>query len=96
MKEKSYNIFKESYFFEWYYVIVIIGYIATLFISAMRPGVLAAALMIGALAELIFKKKMNIHNLMDVLIVVYFICRLMTIVCIILALRQIDPPRSLW
>lgn len=83
MKEKSYNIFKESYFFEWYYVIVIIGYIATLFISAMRPGVLAAALMIGALAELIFKKKMNIHNLMDVLIVVYFIYRLMTIICII-------------
>lgn len=82
MKEKSNNIFRGTYFFEWYYAIVIIGYIATLFISAVRPGVVAAALMVGVLTELIFKKKMNIHSLMDVLIVVYFVYRVMTIMCI--------------
>ena len=76
------KLFKEQYLFEWYYLIVIIGYVATVFTNSARPGVLALFLMIVAALELFLKKKMNIHSTMDVLIVFYFVYRAGTIICI--------------
>lgn len=83
MKNNLRTFFKDNFIFEWYYILVILAYVCTLFSSLVRPGVFAAALMIVIFVELIFKKKMNIHNIMDVLIVVYFLYKLLTIICII-------------
>lgn len=75
MKDKMIRIFKSESFLEWYYLIVIFAYIATLTGDFVRPGMIAAVLMCAVVVELIFKKKMNIHSVMDVLIVVYFVYR---------------------
>jgi len=83
MKEKIGQIFKSSYCFEWYYIIVILGYVATLFGKAVRPGVVASIWMIFIFVELLIKNKMNIRNTMDVLIVVYFFYRTLSVIWII-------------
>jgi len=83
MKDKIPGFLKNSYIFEWYYLLVIIGYMLTPFSALVRPGVIAAGLMIVVLIELIVKKKMNIHCTMDVLIVVYFLYKMLSIIWII-------------
>ena len=80
MKDNFRRLFTNSEFSEWYYTLVILGYIATVFVSAMRPGVFATGLIILVIAELIIKKKMNIHSVMDVLIVVYFIYNALSVI----------------
>lgn len=83
MKDSIKNVFKGSYIFEWYYIVVIACYMATLFTSYARPGVMAAVLMCIIIVELLITKNMNIHSVMDVLIVVYFLYKAATIICII-------------
>lgn len=77
------DFFKKNYIFQWYYIIVLITYIATVFSSVVRPGIMATLLMVAIIAELTLKKKMNIHSIMDVLIVVYFLYKAASIIWII-------------
>ncbi len=43
---------------EWYYILVALGYVATLVLSGMRPGVFAAALMVLVAVQLAAEKKL--------------------------------------
>lgn len=63
-----------------YYPLVFLGYLLTLFVPAMRPGIWAALLMIVVGVLLGIKKKVNIHSVMDVLIVVYFLYRAASVI----------------
>lgn len=83
MKDNFQKLFAKGGLSELYYILVILGYIATVFVGAMRPGVFATGLMILVIAELIIKKKMNIHSVMDVLIVVYFIYNALSVIWLI-------------
>lgn len=85
MKEFICKRFKGTYVFEWYYIVVILAYIATLFSNMARPGVIAALLMCVIAAELVVRKRMNIHSVMDVLIVVYFFYKAASIIWILMA-----------
>lgn len=80
MKERITAFIKESEFFEWYYLIVVLGYIATLFTSLARPGVIATLAMCVVAVLLVIRRKMNIHSVMDVLIVVYFIYKALSVI----------------
>ena len=68
-----------------YYPLVFLGYILTLFVAGMRPGILAAFLLVAALVYIIFKKQANIHSVMDVLVVVYFFYRASSIIWILMS-----------
>ena len=56
------EILKKQNLFEWYYTLVMLGYLLTLFVDAMRPGVFAALLLVGVAAELILKKAAIVSN----------------------------------
>ena len=66
-----------------YYPLVFLGYLLTLFVPAMRPGIWAALLILLLGAFLVIQKKVNIHSAMDVLIVVYFLYRAASVVWLI-------------
>lgn len=83
MKDRLGNIFKGTYVFEWYYIVVILCYMATLITSLARPGIVATVLMCVIAVELFIKKQMNIRSIMDVLIVVYFIYKAISVIWII-------------
>lgn len=69
--------------FEWYYIIVIACYMATLLTTIARPGIVATIMMCIIVVELFITKQMNIHSVMDVLIVVYFIYKAASLIWII-------------
>lgn len=85
MRDRIRDFFKDTYVFEWYYVLVIIAYMATLISDKARPGVVATALMGLMLIQLIAKKNMNIHCVMDVLIVVYFVYKAASVIWMLMA-----------
>ena len=57
----------------------------TLFVPMMRPGIWAAFLILILGAFLVIKKKVNIHSVMDVLIVVYFLYRSASVIWLLKA-----------
>ena len=57
----------------------------TLFVPMMRPGIWAAFLILILGAFLVIKKKVNIHSVMDVLIVVYFLYRAASVIWLLKA-----------
>ena len=72
MPESIKRAFRGAFIFEWYYIVVIIAYILTVFSGAVRPGVTASLLMVIVALELVVKKQISIKSVMDVLIVAYF------------------------
>ena len=68
-----------------YYPLVFLGYLMTLFVPMMRPGIWAAFLILILGAFLVIKKKVNIHSVMDVLIVVYFLYRAASVIWLLKA-----------
>lgn len=68
-----------------YYPLVFLGYLLTLFVGAMRPGIWAAFLLVATFLYLFLKKKVNIHNVMDVLVVVYFFYRTASVIWILMS-----------
>lgn len=74
------EILKKQNLFEWYYTLVMLGYLLTLFVDAMRPGVFAALLLVGVAAELILKKRLTFSHTIDWLVVAYFIYNLLSVI----------------
>lgn len=73
-KIKNWNLF------EWYYTLVMLGYVLTLFVDAMRPGVFAALLMLGVAAELVLKKRTSFNHTLDWLVAAYFFYNLLSVI----------------
>lgn len=65
---------------KWYYLLVILGYTATLFSKAMRPGVFATFLMILIGGELLLNKAFSIKSLPDIVLVMYFVYHLLSVI----------------
>lgn len=59
--------------YEWYYLLVMVCYVLTLFSRAVRPGVIAAVLMLGVAAELIVRRRVSFRCTLDYLAVAFFI-----------------------
>ena len=70
---------------EIYYIIVVLGYVAMLAFSAMRPGVLATVLMIYILGELVWKKALSIKTLPDIMVVCFFVYQTLSVIWLGLA-----------
>lgn len=79
LRETS-NKIRDWNLFEWYYTLVMLGYVLTLFVDAMRPGVFAALLMLGVAAELVLKKRISFHHTLDWLVAVYFFYNLLSVI----------------
>ena len=65
---------------ELYYVLVAIGYAATLVISRMRPGVFATVLMVAVLLELVIRKKIVVDCLADGIATAYFAYQVLSVI----------------
>ncbi|MCR4738978.1 MAG: hypothetical protein K5886_01805 [Lachnospiraceae bacterium] len=71
--------------YDWYYIPVILAYVATLASKKVRPGVFAAGLMLLVLCELIYKKRLRIKTATDILTVIYFVYNILSVIPIILS-----------
>ena len=65
---------------EWYYVLVCLGYVATLVFAGMRPGVFAAVLMAAVLAELIICRQFKISCLADCIATAFFAYQILSVI----------------
>ena len=63
---------KFGYFFEWYYILVILGYLLTLISLRFRPGFFATLLLGLVAAELLATKKITAEGFIDRLVLLYF------------------------
>lgn len=81
--QETMNKMKNRNLFEWYYTLVMLGYLLTLFMDAMRPGVFAALLMLGVAAELVLKKRISFNYTIDWLVSAYFIYNLLSVVWLV-------------
>ncbi|MCR4657590.1 MAG: hypothetical protein K5770_15395 [Lachnospiraceae bacterium] len=69
-----------GYFFEWYYILVIFGYISTLATLKIRPGIIAAFLLCLVAAELVYRKMITVQGLIDKLILLYLAYNLLSVI----------------
>ena len=65
---------------EWYYVLVALGYVATLALAGMRPGVFGAILMVLVLAQLILSKDLKTDCLADVIANAFFAYQILSVI----------------
>ncbi len=65
---------------EYYYLLVILGYTATLAFSAMRPGVFATALMILVASELLLRNGFSFKKLPDMMVIVFFAYQVLSVI----------------
>ena len=65
---------------EWYYILAVLGYMATLAFSGMRPGVLGAGLMVLVLGELVLRKKFKITALADYMAIAFFAYQIISVI----------------
>jgi hypothetical protein len=64
--------------YEWYYVIVIVGYIMTLVSGSVHPGIIASLLMLLITGQLFLDKQFCVKGTIDYLMVLYFIYNLIS------------------
>lgn len=69
---------KKIHFSEWYYLLVVIGYIMTLVSGNVRPGIIASTLLLLVAVELLFQKRFQICGTMDILMAAYLIYNLLS------------------
>ncbi len=65
---------------DWYYVLVALGYVATLAFSGMRPGVFAAALMVLVLAQMIVRRQISCDHMADWIAVAFFAYQVLSLI----------------
>ena len=65
---------------EWYYVLVAAGYVATLFVAQMRPGVFGAFLMALVVCELIIGKRITFACTGDVIAAAFFAYQIISVI----------------
>ena len=68
---------------ELYYVLVAIGYVSTLAISGMRPGVFAASLMVLVFAELVIRRNIKLDSFADVLAIAFFAYQILSVIWLV-------------
>lgn len=71
MNEKSQ--WKHFHISEWYYIIVILGYIMTLVSEKIHPGVIASTLLLLIYFDTLRHKEFTVKNTLDILMVMYFV-----------------------
>lgn len=64
--------------YEWYYVIVIVGYIMTLVSGIVHPGIIASLLLLLITGQLFIDKQFCVKGTIDYLMVLYFIYNLIS------------------
>ena len=65
---------------KWYYILVALGYVATLAVAGMRPGVFAAGLMVLVAAELVVRKEAKADTLADYIAIAYFMYQVISVI----------------
>ena len=65
---------------DYYYLLVTFGYILTLFVTQMRPGLFATLLMFLVILELVLKRELAIKSILDWLVVSYVVYNLLSII----------------
>ncbi len=70
---------------EWYYVLAVLAYIATLWLSQMRPGVFGALVMALVAVELIVGKKIRLAGLTDWIAVAFFAYQVVSVIWLLAA-----------
>ncbi len=68
---------------EWYYILVAAGYVATLFIAQMRPGVFGAFLMALVVCELVIGKQVKFTCTGDVIAAAFFAYQIISVIWLI-------------
>ncbi len=63
-----------------YYVLVALGYVATLVFAGMRPGVFGAALMVLVAAELVLRKELKVGALADRIAIAFFAYQILSVI----------------
>ena len=74
------NKIKQIRISDWYYILVALGYVATLVFGGMRPGVFGAALMVLAVAELIWRRELKADDMRDWIAIAYFLYQLISVI----------------
>lgn len=64
--------------YEWYYVMVIVGYIMTLVSGIVHPGIIASLLLLLITGQLFFDKQFCMKGTIDYLMALYFIYNLLS------------------
>lgn len=72
--------FQNIHLSDYYYLLVSFGYILTLFVTQMRPGLFAALLMLIVILELILKKELVVKSTLDWLVVSYVGYNLLSVI----------------
>lgn len=78
-KIKSY-IIEKNIISEFYYLLVVLGYILRLFFLGMRPGVWATFLMLLVLGVLFLRKSLKPSGLIDYLVIAFFAYELLSVI----------------
>ncbi len=68
---------------EWYYVLAVLGYVLTLVISQMRPGVFGALLMVLVIAELAVGKKIGMNCPTDWIAAAFFAYQVLSVIWLV-------------
>ncbi|MCR5734318.1 MAG: hypothetical protein K6G22_06935 [Lachnospiraceae bacterium] len=71
--------------YDWYYILVIFAYILTLVSLKIRPGVIAAGLMLIVLLQLFINRRIRIKTLTDIFTVIYFAYNVLSVIPLILS-----------
>lgn len=69
---------KKIGFGEWYYLIVVIGYIMTLVSGNVRPGILASAMLVLVAGQILVRRDVSFNGTIDYLMASYLIYNLLS------------------
>nr|MCR5687839.1 hypothetical protein [Lachnospiraceae bacterium] len=64
---------------EIYYILIALGYVSTLFIYGMRPGIFGAFLMVLVIAELAFSRRLKLGRA-DIIFAAYFAYQILSVI----------------
>lgn len=79
-KPSIWNQIKDILVSDIYYLLVILGYIGTLFMTGFRPGVFASVLLAAVFVQLLLYKRIVLNKTMDYLVVAYFAYNLLSVI----------------
>ena len=74
------KIARSRVLYDLYYVLVVLGYTATLFTLKMRPGVFATGLMIVILVMLVLSGRLKVQSLPDILAAAFFAYEIVSVI----------------
>lgn len=78
--KKNITWFHSVHLSDYYYLLVSFGYLLTLFVTQMRPGLFATLLMLFVSLELLLKRELTIKSILDWLVVSYVGYNLLSVI----------------